>query len=71
MYVCFFCNKNVIMLMNADCGKIVNWVNITYKHLVKELNRWSKAHAKILEGKAKENPKKDICNSFFVIDVLM
>jgi hypothetical protein len=57
--------------MKANCGKIIDWVNITYKHLIKELDRWSKAHAIILEGKVKTNSKNDICNSLLVNDVLM
>jgi hypothetical protein len=59
------------MLMKADCGNIIDWINIMYKHLINELDRWSKVHAKILERKVETNPKKDICNSLFVIDVLM
>jgi hypothetical protein len=56
--VCFFRNKNVTMLMKTNCGKIIDWVNIMYKHLIKELDRWSKAHAIILKIKVKANPKK-------------
>ncbi len=71
MYVCFFRNKNVTMLMKADCGKIIDWVNIMYKHLIKELDRWSKVHAIILKRKVKANLKENICNFLLMVDVLM
>lgn len=62
---------NVIMLMKVDHEEIINLANIMYKHLIKELNKWSKVHAKILEGKVKANPKKDIYNFVPTIEVVM
>ncbi len=53
---------NVSTSMKVDRGKIIKLANIMYKHFIKELNRWSKAHAKILKGKVKVNPKNDIYN---------
>jgi len=66
-----FNNMNVIMLMKADREEIINLANIMYKHLIKELNRWFKARAEILEGKVKANPKKDIYNFVPMIEVVM
>jgi hypothetical protein len=40
--VYYFSNKNVIFVMMANWGKSVDWVDIMFKHLHKELVKWTK-----------------------------
>jgi hypothetical protein len=42
-----------------------------FKNLIKELDIWSKANAKMIERKGKRDAKKDMCNFALLIKVLM
>jgi hypothetical protein len=42
-----------------------------FKNLIKELDIWSKAHAKMIERKGKLDAKKHMCNFALLIKVLM
>jgi hypothetical protein len=47
----------------------MDWGKIMFKNLIKELDRWMKALAKMLEGNNKMDAK-DMCNFSLVIEVL-
>jgi hypothetical protein len=58
------------MISKADHGKFLNWVTIMYSQLVKELIKWEKCEKNIIEGIAKREPKKDVCHSAIILEVL-
>jgi hypothetical protein len=41
-----------------------------YSQLVKELIRWEKCQKNMIKGIAKRKPKKDVCHSAIVLEVL-
>ncbi len=59
-----------MMISKADHGKFLNWVTIMYSQLVKELIKWEKCEKNIIEGIAKREPKKDVCHSAIILEVL-
>jgi hypothetical protein len=58
------------MISKLDHGKFVIWVAIMYSQLVKELIRWEKCQKNMIEGIAKKEPKKDVCHSAIVLEIL-
>jgi hypothetical protein len=48
----------------------VNWATIMYSQLVKELIKWEKCQKNMIEGTTKREPKKDVCHSTIVLEVL-
>jgi hypothetical protein len=69
--ICYFDNKNVISMTKVDTRELVNWAKVMFKNLIKELDIWSKTHAKMIERKSKLDAKKDMCNFALPIKVLM
>ncbi len=59
-----------MMISKLDHGKFVIWVAIMYSQLVKELIRWEKCQKNMIEGIAKKEPKKDVCHSAIVLEIL-
>jgi hypothetical protein len=59
-----------MMISKANQGEFVNWVTIMYFQLVKELIRWKKCQKNMIEGIAKREPKKDVCHSTIVLEIL-
>ncbi len=41
-----------------------------YSQLVKELIRWEKCQMNMIEGTTKREPKKDVCHTVIVLEVL-
>ncbi len=66
----YFSNKSTMMISKVDHGKFVNWVAIMYLQLVKELIRWKKCQKNKIEGITKREPKKDVCHSAIVQEVM-
>ncbi len=65
-----FSNKIVMMISKAHHGKSVNWATIMYSQLVKELIKWEKCQKNMIEGITKREPKKDVCHSTILFEVL-
>jgi hypothetical protein len=59
-----------MMSFKLDHGKFVNWVIIMYFQLVKNLIIWEKCQKNMIEGTTKRKPKKDVCHSTSVLQVL-
>lgn len=57
--------------MKVDTRELVKWAKVMFKNLIKELDIWSKTHAKMIERKSKLDAKKDMCNFAFLSKVLM
>lgn len=57
-------------MIKANKGEPMDWGKIMFKNLIKEVDRWMKALAKMLEGNNKMDAK-DMCNFSLVIEVLM
>ncbi len=58
------------MIFRVDHGESINWAIIMYFQLVKELIRWEKCKKNMNEGTTKREPKKDVCHSTIVLEVL-
>jgi hypothetical protein len=59
-----------MMIFEANHGDSVNWVVIMYFQLVKNLIRWEKCQNNMIEGTTKREPKKGVCHSTIVLEVL-
>ncbi len=66
----YFSNKSTMMISKANHGESVNWATIMYFLLVKELIRWEKCQMNMIEGTTKREPKKDVCHTVIVLEVL-
>jgi hypothetical protein len=66
----YFNNKSAMMISKANNGESINWVAIMYSQLVKELIKWEKCQKNMIEGALKKKPKKDVCHSTIVLEVL-
>jgi hypothetical protein len=44
----------------------MKWAKIIFKDLFKEIDKWTKVKAKMIERKGKLDVKKDMCNSTLV-----
>jgi hypothetical protein len=58
------------MISIVDHGKSINWATIMYFQFVMELMRWEKCEKKMIDGTTKRKPKKDVCRSAVVQEVL-
>jgi hypothetical protein len=58
------------MISKADPGEYVNSTIIMYSQLVKELIRWDKCQKNMIERITKREPKKYVCHSITVLEVL-
>jgi hypothetical protein len=67
----YFNNKNVISITTIVQGKTIDWANILFKQLQRELTRWTTAQTKVMMGIIKVDPKKDVCHSTLVIEILI
>jgi hypothetical protein len=66
----YFRNKFAMMISKANHGNSVNWAIIMYFQLVKKLIRWEKCQNNMIEGTTKREPKKGVCHSTVVLEVL-
>jgi hypothetical protein len=66
----YFNNKFAMMISKVDHRKFVNWAIIMYFQLVKELIRWEKCQENTIERIAKREPKKDVCHSTIILEVM-
>jgi hypothetical protein len=66
----YFSNKFAMMISRLDHGKSINWVVIMCFQLVKELIRWERCHKNMIKGITKREPKKDVCHSAIVLEVM-
>ncbi len=66
----YFNNKFAMMISKADHGESMNWDIILYSQLVKKFIRWDKCQKNMIERIAKREPKKGVCHSTIVLEVL-
>ncbi len=59
------------MISKANHSESINWDAIMYSQLVKELIKWEKCQKNIIEWTSKREPKKDVCHSTIVLEVVI
>ncbi len=59
-----------MLISRADHGEFINWAAIIYFQLIKELIEWDKCQKNMIEGTAQRKPKKDVCHSAIVLEMV-